>query len=105
MPSALAMTEISGLYTRPVCSLSTLRSQGRPCTTQDSLPGGGPAFPGWILPPTGIVRTVSVSGYMMTSSVPELVLTHDPASAPRAVNRVSSQDRRQPDAENLSGGD
>ena len=32
--------------TRPACSLSTLRSRGRPRSTQDSLPGGGPAFLG-----------------------------------------------------------
>ena len=35
-----------GPIPRPACSLSTLRSQGHPWTTQDSLPAGGPALLG-----------------------------------------------------------
>jgi hypothetical protein len=35
-----------GSITQLMRSLSTLRSQGRPCTTQDSLPAGGPPWPG-----------------------------------------------------------
>jgi hypothetical protein len=35
-----------GSITRPARSLSTLRSHGHPCTTQDSLPAGGPPWLG-----------------------------------------------------------
>jgi hypothetical protein len=33
--------DFRGSITQPACSLSTLRSAGYPCTTQDSLPVGG----------------------------------------------------------------
>jgi hypothetical protein len=36
---------------RPACSLSTLRSQGRPCTTQDSLPVGDQPYRAGFYPP------------------------------------------------------
>jgi hypothetical protein len=35
-----------GSITRPARSLSTTRSRGRPRTTQDSVPAGGPPWPG-----------------------------------------------------------
>ena len=49
-PTASAPTTmfISELKTRPACSLSTLRSRGRPRATQDSLPAGGSPWPGGI---------------------------------------------------------
>ena len=43
-------TSFRGSITRPTYSLSTLRSRGRPRTTQDSLPGGGQPFPDGLSP-------------------------------------------------------
>jgi hypothetical protein len=42
-----------GAIARPVHSLSTLRSPGRPGTTQDSFPAAGPARPGGVGYPQG----------------------------------------------------
>ena len=39
-----------GSVARLASSLSTLRSQGHPCTTQDSLPAGGQPWPGGVRP-------------------------------------------------------
>ena len=39
-----------GSFTRLASSLSTLRRQGRPCTTQDSLPAGCQPSPGGVRP-------------------------------------------------------
>jgi hypothetical protein len=44
---------LRGSITRPTHPLSTLRRGGRPNTTQDSLPGGGPTLPGRDLHPQG----------------------------------------------------
>jgi len=42
-----------GSITRLTCSLSTLRREGRPSTTQDSLPAAGQALPGGVGYPLG----------------------------------------------------
>lgn len=47
--SAPAKRSFRGSITRPTRSLSTLRSDGYPATTQDSLPAAGQALPGGIL--------------------------------------------------------
>jgi hypothetical protein len=39
--SASTLRSFRGSITRPACSLSTLRSLGRPSTTQDSVPAAG----------------------------------------------------------------
>lgn len=44
--AAAPTTIFRGSITRHIHSLSTLRSQGHPWTTQDSLPGGGQPSPG-----------------------------------------------------------
>jgi len=65
--SASTLRSFRGSITRPACSLSTLRSLGRPSTTQDSVPAAGQLcrgrlatpwvptqgfrFPLWYLPP------------------------------------------------------
>ena len=63
-------TFFRGSITRPTYSLSTLRSRGRPRTTQDSLPGGGQPFPGglsrWVL------KDVSDSRFHKSSSPSKL---------------------------------
>jgi hypothetical protein len=56
--SAPTNSEFRGSITRPASSLSTLRSDGYPSTTQDSLPGGGQPYPGGTRP-AGSVRKVS----------------------------------------------
>jgi len=43
--SAPTISEFRGSITRPASSLSTLRSNGYPNATQDSLPGGGHPYP------------------------------------------------------------
>jgi len=58
-----------GSITQPSCSLSTLRREGRPSTTQDSLPAGGRlrrAGPS----PAGSLRKVSVNGPTSPSPFP-----------------------------------
>jgi len=42
-----------GSITQRLISLSTLRREGRPSATQDSLPAAGPALPGGIGYPQG----------------------------------------------------
>jgi len=77
-----------GSITRPTCSLSTLRSPGRPGTTQDSVPAGGqPCRAGLD------TRRVSMKSFGSTScfssSFPGLRLAHGndfpPGSGPRRV--------------------
>jgi len=53
--SAPATTSFRGSITRPARSLSTLRSQGHPCTTQDSLPADGPILAGRDFNPLGSI--------------------------------------------------
>jgi hypothetical protein len=62
-----------GSITQPSCSLSTLRREGRPSTTQDSLPAGGRlrrAGPS----PAGSLRKVSVNAPTSSSPFPRLRL-------------------------------
>jgi hypothetical protein len=62
LPSVLTTASAStgsfsrGSIPRPACSLSTLRSQGRPCTTQDSLPAGDQPYRTGLYPPQGPSR-------------------------------------------------
>jgi hypothetical protein len=53
------ISSFRGSIARPVHSLSTLRSPGRPGTTQDSLPAAGQALPGGGRCPAGSQREVS----------------------------------------------
>jgi hypothetical protein len=46
-------TQFRGSIARRLISLSTLRREGRPSTTQDLLPAAGPALPGGIGYPQG----------------------------------------------------
>ena len=72
--SALATIQIfRGSITRPTHSLSTLRSPGRPGTTQDSLPAGGLLYRAGF-EPAGFLR--EVSALYITSSSPRLYLAH-----------------------------
>jgi len=57
--SAPAMRSFRGSIARPAHWLSTLRSPGRPGTTQDSLPAAGQALPGGGRYPAGFHRKVS----------------------------------------------
>ncbi len=52
-----------GSVTRPTHSLSTLRSTGRPGTTQDSLPAGCLALTGWVLSPRDSSRSFRFSSF------------------------------------------
>ena len=59
---------LRGPIPQPACSLSTLRSPGRPGTTQDSLPAGGPALPDgsstrWVT----LLSFCNVDGHMASS--------------------------------------
>ena len=56
--SAPTNSKFRGSITRPASSLSTLRRDGYPTTTQDSLPGGGQPYPDGVRP-AGSVRKVS----------------------------------------------
>ena len=56
--SAPTTSQFRGSITRPATSLSTLRSDGCPITTQDSLPAGGHPWPGGTRP-AGSVQKVS----------------------------------------------
>jgi hypothetical protein len=91
VPSAIetasAPTTISfrGSITRPARSLSTLRSHGRPCTTQDSLPAGGPPWPVGIRTRGVPSRSFSRVLYMASSS-PRLGLAHLNSRLVRVVN-------------------
>ncbi len=66
--SAPTISKFRGSITRPASSLSTLRSDGYPSATQDSLPGGGRPYPGGTRP-AGSVRKVSETTHL-TSSLP-----------------------------------
>ena len=62
-----------GSITQPSCSVSTLRREGHPSTTQDSLPAGGRlrrAGPS----PAGSLRKVSVNAPTSSSPFPRLRL-------------------------------
>lgn len=66
--SASATTTFRGPIPQPACSLSTLRSPGRPSTRQDSLPAGGPALPDgsstrWVT----LLSFCNVDGHMASS--------------------------------------
>jgi hypothetical protein len=67
--SAPTTSEFRGSITRPASSLSTLRSDGYPSTTQDSLPGGGQPYPGGTRP-AGSVRKVSETTHLTSSLSP-----------------------------------
>jgi hypothetical protein len=58
--SALAKNTFRGSVTQPAHSLSTLRSGGRPCATQDSLPAGGQPLPGGSEYPPGCIARFQV---------------------------------------------
>jgi len=57
--SAPAIRLFRGSITQPARLLSTLRSEGCPSATQDSLPGGGQPFPGRGLMPCKVPKKVS----------------------------------------------
>jgi hypothetical protein len=59
-----------GSITRPTHSLFTLRSQGRPCTTQNSLPAGDHPGRVGIGTPTGLHSKVSAMVLVSESSRP-----------------------------------
>ena len=78
-----------GSITQLLLSLSTLRSRGRPRTTQDSVPDGGQPFPGGISLPAGFHREVSghaVMVFLLTQALPG---AHAVQSAACAVGRGS----------------
>jgi hypothetical protein len=57
-----------GSIARPVHSLSTLRSPGRPGTTQDSFPAAGPALPGGIGYPQGSDERFLRFGFLLSQA-------------------------------------
>ena len=82
LPSTLKTVSASGTYsfrgsiTRPSDSLCTLRSQGRPCTTQHSVPAGCQSLPGRLDPcrvPSEVFSRVLLH---MTSNSSRLCLAH-----------------------------
>ena len=73
--SASTLRSFRGSITRPVCSLSTLRSLGRPTTTQDSVPAVGQLCRGRLATPW-----VPMQGFrfphVLSSPSPKLRLAH-----------------------------
>jgi hypothetical protein len=87
--SALAMLAFRGSITQPAASLSTLRSRGRPRTTQDSLPAGWSPLAGRGLHPLDSFERFRASSSLFSS--PRLCLTHQgarpPAQSPDPASR------------------
>jgi hypothetical protein len=57
-----------GSIARPVHSLSTLRSPGRPGATQDSFPAAGPALPGGVGYPQGSSERFLRFGFLLSQA-------------------------------------
>ena len=110
LPSTLKTVSASGTYsfrgsiTRPGDTLCTLRSQGRPCTTQHSVPAGCQPLPGRINPcrvPSGVFSQIFL---YMTYLSSRLCLAHfqqnrpiaAPCDFPKADVRTASLGKSSP---------